>query len=57
LGHVSGARSGVIGVYNKSDRKARVREAVERLEAHIAAILARPSLADNVIRLNAGAQP
>jgi integrase len=56
LGHVSGARSGIVGVYNKADRAARVRDAVERLDAHIAERLSVNEAADNVVQLSAGAR-
>jgi integrase len=56
LGHVSGARGGIVGVYNKADRAARVRDAVERLDAHIAERLSANEAADNVVQLSAGAR-
>lgn len=55
LNHVSGARSGVAGIYQKHDWKEEKRTALEAWAHHVASILA-PADATNVVPIGAGKQ-
>lgn len=51
LNHLSGARSGVAGIYQRHDWKAEKRTALEAWERHIEAIVAPESTTDNVVMI------
>lgn len=54
LNHVSGARSGVAGIYQKHDWQDEKRSALDAWAKHLAAITAGEGKADNVVPLRAG---
>jgi len=54
LNHVSGAKSGVAGIYQRHDWAAEKRSALDTWAQHVAAITAGEGKADNVVPLRAG---
>jgi len=54
LNHVSGARSGVAGIYQKHDWQDEKRSALDAWAKHVAAITAGKGEADNVVPIRAG---
>ena len=53
LNHISGAKGGVAGIYQRHDWRAEKRSALDAWAAHIAALV-KPSATDNVVSLDMG---
>jgi hypothetical protein len=52
LNHVSGAKGGVAGVYQRHDWKDEKRAALESWARHIERLLSAPATSSNVVALN-----